>query len=119
MAGKLTNPQAVFEIQATLCRSMGNPIRLAILYRLRDGPKCVNELSLLLEQPPSTISHHLSIMRSAGIVLPDHKAQNTYYRVANPTLLRICELMQEALEEQRVHETRLARDFESDLLHRG
>jgi ArsR family transcriptional regulator len=105
------NPQTVFDIQARLCKSMGYPIRLEILHNLRDGPKSVNELSEVLGQPQSTISRHLSILRVAGIVLADHQRQNVYYRVANPKLLRVCDLMREVLEEQSAHETRLAREL--------
>jgi DNA-binding transcriptional ArsR family regulator len=109
--GKSMSPQTVFDIQARLCKSMGYPIRLEILHSLRDGPKCVNELSELLGQSQSTISRHLSILRSAGIVLADHQRQNIYYRVANPKLLGVCDLMREILEEQSVHETKLAREL--------
>jgi ArsR family transcriptional regulator len=109
--GKTMSPQTVFDIQARLCKSMGYPIRLEILHNLRDGSKCVNELSELLGQPQSTISRHLSILRSAGIVLADHQRQKVYYRVANLKLLSVCDLMREVLEEQSVHETKLAREL--------
>jgi DNA-binding transcriptional ArsR family regulator len=102
------SPQTVFDVQARLCKSMGYPIRLQILHNLRESPKCVNELSELLGQPQSTISRHLSILRSAGIVLTDHQKQNVYYHVANLKLLRVCDLMREVLREQSVHETELA-----------
>lgn len=105
------SPQTVFDIQARLCKSMGHPIRLEILRSLRDGPKCVNELSELLGQPQSTISRHLSILRSTGIVLADHQRQNLYYRVANPKLLSVCDLMREVLEEQSVQEAKLMREL--------
>ena len=108
---KAMNQQTVFDIQARLCKSMGYPIRLEILHSLRDGSKCVNELSELLGQPQSAISRHLSILRSAGIVLADHQRQNVYYRVANPKLLGVCDLMREVLEEQSAHETKLAREL--------
>jgi len=100
--------QTIFDIQASLCKSMGYPIRLEILHHLRDGPKCVNELSKILKQSQSAISRHLAILRSAGIVLADHQRQNIYYRVANPKLLGVCDLMREVLQEQSVHETKLA-----------
>jgi len=103
--------QTIFDIQASLCKSMGYPIRLEILHSLRDGPKSVNELSAILKQSQSTISRHLAILRSAGIVLADRQRQNIYYRVANPKLLGICDLMREVLEEQSVHETKLTREL--------
>jgi len=109
--GKVMNPPTIFDIQAGLCKSMGYPIRLEILHSLRGGPKCVSELSELLRQPQSTISRHLSILRSAGIVLADHQKQNIYYHVANPKLLGVCDLMREVLEEQSAKEIKLAREL--------
>jgi ArsR family transcriptional regulator len=105
------SPQTIFDVQARLCKSMGYPVRLEILHNLRNGPKCVNELSELLRQPQSTISRHLSILRSAGIVLADHRKQNIYYHVANLKLLGVCDLMREVLEEQSVHETKMAQEL--------
>lgn len=90
---------------------MGYPIRLEILHSLRDGQKCVSDLSEILKQLQSTISRHLSILRSAGIVLTDHQKQNIYYHVANPKLLVVCDLMREILEEQSIHETKLVREL--------
>jgi len=109
--GKVMKPQTVFDIQARLCSSMGSPIRLEILHNLRDGPKCVNELAEILKQSQPTVSRHLAVMRSIGVVLPDHQKQNVYYHVANSKLLGVCDLMREILEEQRVHENKLAQEL--------
>jgi DNA-binding transcriptional ArsR family regulator len=103
--------QTIFDIQARLCTSMGHPIRLEILHNLRDRPKRASELSEILKQSQSAISRHLAILRSAGVVLAEHQKQNVYYRVANQKLLGVCDLMREVLEEQSVHEARLAQEL--------
>lgn len=103
--------QTIFDIQARLCSSMASPIRLAILHNLRGGPKCISELAEILKQSQSTISRHLAVLRSVGVVLADHQRQSVYYRVANPKLLGACDLMREALEEKRAHENKLAREL--------
>jgi DNA-binding transcriptional ArsR family regulator len=103
--------QTIFDLQARLCTAMGHSIRLKILHNLRNGPKRASELSGILKQSQSAISRHLAILRTAGIVLADHQRQNIYYRVANQKLLGICDLMREVLEEQSVHEARLAQEL--------
>jgi DNA-binding transcriptional ArsR family regulator len=103
--------RAVFQIQARLCRSFGHPLRLEILHNLRRGPKSVSELAQLVRRPQPTLSRHLSSLRAAGIVLTEHRAQSVYYRIANPKLFKICDLMRETLEEQSAHEARLAREL--------
>jgi hypothetical protein len=44
-------------------------------------------------------------------VLADHQRQNIYYRVANPKLLGVCDLMREVLEEQSVQDAKVAREL--------
>ena len=101
-------PQAVFQVQARLCKSLGHPVRLEMLHNLRSGPKQVTELARLVRQPESTVSRHLSVLRSAGIVLANHQGRMVYYRIANPKLFQVCDLMRQTLEEQRAREARLA-----------
>jgi len=103
--------QTIFDIQARFFQSMGYPIRLEILHSLRDGQKSVNELSKILKQSQPMISRHLAILRSARIVQTDHQGHNIFYHVANPKLLGVCDLMREVLEEQSVHEAKLAREL--------
>lgn len=103
--------QTIFDIQARLCTSMGHPIRLQILHNLRDGPKRASELSEMLKHTQSAIFRHLAILRSAGVVLAEHQRRNVYYRVANQKLLGVCDLMREVLEEQSVHEAKLAQEL--------
>ena len=84
-------------------------MRLELLHNLRSGPKQVTELARLVNQPESTVSRHLSVLRSAGIVLTNHQGRAVYYRIANPKLFQVCDLMRQTLEEQSAHEARLAR----------
>jgi DNA-binding transcriptional ArsR family regulator len=103
------SPQAVFQIQARLCKSLGHPIRLEMLHNLRDGPKQVAELARILKQPESSVSRHLSLLRTAGVVLASHEGRAVYYRIANPKLFQVCDLMRQTLEEQTAREAHLAR----------
>jgi DNA-binding transcriptional ArsR family regulator len=48
---------------------LAQPTRLAVLQALIDsGPKHVNELQTLLGVEQSTLSHHLRVLRDAGLV---------------------------------------------------
>jgi ArsR family transcriptional regulator len=90
---------------------MGHPVRLEILHDLRDGPKHVGQLARLLQQPQSTVSRHLSALRSAGIVLAEHQGQSVYYRIANHKLFKVCDLMRETLEEQSALQSRVMHEL--------
>ena len=47
---------ALFEMQAELCRTMGNGHRLMILHVLREGEQCVGDLCELMELSQPAIS---------------------------------------------------------------
>lgn len=76
------------EQQARFFRALADPTRLRILSLLSryGGEVCVSEIveSFTLEQP--TISHHLRILRDAGIVDSHKKGLWAYYYVCREAL---------------------------------
>jgi ArsR family transcriptional regulator len=76
--------------QARLLKALADPTRLRILSLLsrHEGEVCVFEIveSFTLEQP--TISHHLRILRDAGLVDCRKKGLWAYYYVRRDALTR-------------------------------
>lgn len=89
----LTEEDAV--IQARLLKALADPTRLRILSLLsrHEGEVCVFEIveSFTLEQP--TISHHLRILRDAGLVDCRKKGLWAYYYVRREALNRAREVI--------------------------
>ena len=52
--------------------AVGEPTRMLILYRLAQGPHHVGKLAELIGIPMVNMSHHLGVMRQAGL-LEDEK----------------------------------------------
>ena len=77
-------------VQARLLKALADPTRLRILSLLsrHEGEVCVFEIveSFTLEQP--TISHHLRILRDAGLVDCRKKGLWAYYYVRRDALSR-------------------------------
>jgi ArsR family transcriptional regulator len=80
------------ERMATIAKAIGDPIRMQLVDVLRKhaGEVCVCELVPLFDLSQPTISHHLKVLREAGIVGSERRGLWAYYYV-NP----------EALEEVR------------------
>jgi ArsR family transcriptional regulator len=78
--------------QARLLKALADPTRLRILSLLSryEGEACVFEIveSFTLEQP--TISHHLRILRDAGLVDCRKKGLWVYYYVCGDALRQAC-----------------------------
>ena len=68
---------------ARIAKALGDPIRLQLVDVLRKhaGKVCVCELVPLFEQSQPTISHHLKVLRDAGIVDAERRGLWAYYYV--------------------------------------
>ncbi len=54
---------------------------------LSTGEQCVCDLQARVGADMSTVSKHLSLLRSAGIVLSEKRGQQVWYRLRVPCLL--------------------------------
>ncbi len=71
------------ERMATLAKALGDPIRIQLLDVLRKhaGEVCVCELVPLFDVSQPTISHHLRVLREAGIVGFEKRGLWAFYHV--------------------------------------
>jgi ArsR family transcriptional regulator, arsenate/arsenite/antimonite-responsive transcriptional repressor len=71
------------ERMATIAKALSDPIRLQLVDVLRKhaGKVCVCELVPLFEQSQPTISHHLRVLRDAGLVDSERRGLWAYYYV--------------------------------------
>jgi ArsR family transcriptional regulator, virulence genes transcriptional regulator len=94
------SPRSVFEMQAQLCKTMGNAARLLIVHTLREGPMRVSDIVEATALAQAKVSQHLAVFRAYGIVTTKRDGKDVIYRIANPKLTRVCDLMREVLAEQ-------------------
>ncbi len=67
---------------ATLLKVLADETRLNVVRQLMDGPKHVGEINELLAVDQSLLSHHLKILRDAGIVTSERDGKAVLYRLA-------------------------------------
>jgi ArsR family transcriptional regulator, arsenate/arsenite/antimonite-responsive transcriptional repressor len=68
---------------AAIAKALGDPVRLQLVDVLRKhaGKVCVCELVPLFDISQPTLSHHLKILRQAGIVSSERRGLWAYYYV--------------------------------------
>lgn len=76
-----SNTKAVFEARAKIVKSLAHPTRLFIVDQLRNGRKCVGEMTDLIGADTSTVSKHLLILKDAGIVSDEKQGLYVYYNL--------------------------------------
>lgn len=93
----------IFELQAKLCQTLAQPVRLRIINLLKDGPQCVTSIAEFLKIPQPTISRHLTVLRSTGMVTRERRGQEVFYAITSPKIVEVCEMMRAILMEQESH----------------
>ena len=86
--GALAEPQAA-EL-AAMFKALGDPVRLRLLSLIASHPggeACVCEISTTFDVSQPTISHHLKLLRSAGLLDCERRGTWVYYWVI-PSALR-------------------------------
>lgn len=73
-------------LQETL-KAVSDPTRREILKVLRDGnTKTAGEISDCFEMTGATVSHHLSVLTEAGLILKEKRGKFIFYEI-NTTIL--------------------------------
>ncbi len=65
---------------------VAEPNRLRILALLTRGELCVCDIEAAVGLPQNLVSHHLSVLRRAGLVLDRREGKWVYYRIEPQTL---------------------------------
>ena len=71
-------------------KALGDPIRLQLMSMIASAPGgeiCVCDLTPAFTISGTTISHHLKVLREAGLMDAERRASWVYYR-ARPALMR-------------------------------
>lgn len=80
-----TIPQSKNLTCAEKLKVLADRTRLAVMESLMDDPCHVGKLAEILDVEQSLLSHHLRVLREAGLVVADREGKAFLYRVAAGT----------------------------------
>ena len=83
-----TKDQARLAARAEVIKAMSHPSRLRMLELLADGERCVCELHRDIGSDMSTVSRHLGVLKSAGLIADRRAGTSIYYRSVAPCITR-------------------------------
>lgn len=86
-------PPEALERVAAYFRALSEPTRLQILNLLREGERNVGEIGELTGFTSANISRHLSSLAQQGLVAREGRGTAVYYRIADPSVYALCDLV--------------------------
>jgi DNA-binding transcriptional ArsR family regulator len=84
-------PEPLIELVAQRFRVLGEPMRITLLDRLREGSATVGELQQALGATQQNVSKHLGILHAAGIVSRTKEGTSTRYAISDPGVFELCD----------------------------
>lgn len=82
---------------AAMFKALGDPVRLRLLSLIASHPggeACVCDISMTFDVSQPTISHHLKLLRLAGLLDCERRGTWVYYRVIPSALQRLSSILQ-------------------------
>ncbi|MGB9812043.1 MAG: ArsR/SmtB family transcription factor [Thermovenabulum sp.] len=90
------------EKTAEIFKALGHPARLCIVCKLMCKDCNVTELQDCLDLPQSTVSQHLSALKSKGIIKGKRAGVEVIYSVVNEDVKKIVKMLLKLDENQQV-----------------
>jgi len=84
-------PEPLVELVAQRFRVLGEPMRIKLLDRLRDGDATVGELQNALGASQQNVSKHLAILHDAGMVSRAKAGIRVRYSISDPAIFELCD----------------------------
>jgi ArsR family transcriptional regulator len=105
----IAHPPTNLHVLADRLKVLAEPKRLLILHLLMEGVQCNCELGDALQMPPNLISHHLSILRKAGLVDVERDAVDArwvYYSINRAALDELTQTFGVFFDPERIRPRR-------------
>ena len=86
-----------FQITAELFRQLSDGSRIRIFWILCHCEECVINLSAMMEMSSPAVSHHLKLLKSAGLVVSRREGKEVYFKAADNRQVKVLHDMLETL----------------------
>ncbi len=85
-----------FQATADIFKLLGDGSRIRIFWLLCHCEECVINISSIVEMSSPAVSHHLRLLKSAGLIVSRREGKEMYYRAADTVQ---AQLLHKTIEE--------------------
>jgi len=82
LAGRVP-PQAELEGKSRIFHALSDPLRLTILYLIRDQPLCVCVINRFMRLAGSKLSYHLNVLKESGLIEGEYHGNWIIYSITD------------------------------------
>ncbi len=90
---------ARYEVMSEVFKAIAHPTRLLIIEELGKPKRCVSEITEMVGADTSTVSKHLALMKSAGIISNEKLGNQVFYSLRVSCILNFINCVESAIEE--------------------
>ncbi len=94
--------QTKYKNQARIIKALAHPTRLFIVDELARGERCVCELTDMIGVEMPTVSRHLGVLKSAGILEDDKRGLQVFYRLRVPCVLNFFNCVKAVQKHEKI-----------------
>lgn len=92
------NLKARYRARARVLKALAHPTRLFIVDEISRKARCVRELTAMVGDDISTVSRHLAVLRSAGLVADQRRGAQVFYSLRVPCALNFFSCVESVLK---------------------
>jgi len=105
------NPKRqLFQLFAQVAKALAHPNRLELIEAIAQGERSVDALAKSCNRPVTNVSHHLQILRDAGLLISRKEGQQVIYRLADEHVTNIITSIRQVAELHLAGVERIVRD---------
>jgi ArsR family transcriptional regulator len=89
LGNEMNNPLAPFD--ENVMKALSEPVRIELINILGHNEMCVQDIAAYTKISRPNVSHHLQILRRAGLVVSRKEGKEMYYSVNLATLAKVAQ----------------------------
>ena len=107
-------PEQLAELVAARFRVLGEPMRIRLLDRLRDGEATIGELAEALGTSQQNVSKHVHLLADDGVVARERRGTATVCSIADPAVFELCSHVCGGIRQRNAQVAALVEDGDAD-----
>jgi DNA-binding transcriptional ArsR family regulator len=86
LVGHIPSVETIAAVSEAM-KQLGDPSRLRIFWLLCHAEECVQNIASAMDMSSPAVSHHLRLLKSAGLIVSNRKGKEMFYRAADTDLV--------------------------------